>query len=228
MGLEKMLNREIKITIAVVCLVTTLFIMFSYSVFKVESTGETSAITFGDIKLTFCTDSSCESSISNMGNIIGTQTNGTTTTYVPIYPQNDPTTTDEWNELTPYIFKITNSGSLPLTVSLFLEKDETASTYTYNRDVNGTTYEETFNEAVDDSEIKIALGEYTSTPTIKLYSDTVTTEGNHKLAENIYLEPNASKTYKLYAWLKSDATNASQGKYFVTLITAHGEYIPES
>ena len=228
MGLERLLKREIAITITVVCLVTTLFVMFSYAIFKVDTTGETNVITFGDIKLTFCQDSTCDSSIPNMGNVIGTETVNGTTTYVPIYPQSDPTTTAEWNTLKPYIFKITNSGSLPLTVSLFLEKDETASTYTYNRDVNGTTYEETFNEAVDDSEIKIALGEYTSTPTIKLYSDTVTTEGNHKLAENIYLEPNASKTYKLYAWLKSDATNASQGKYFVTLITAHGEYIPES
>lgn len=228
MGLEKMLNREIKITIAVVCLVTTLFIMFSYSVFKVESTGETSTITFGDIKLTFCQDTTCNSTISNMGNIIGTETTGTTTSYVPIFPQNDPTTTEEWNQLTPYIFKITNSGSLPLNVSLYLEKDETANSYLTSREVNGTIYEEIIEGSVEDTEVKIAIGEYTSTPTIKLYSDTVTEEGNHKLAGNIYLAPNASKTYKLYAWLKGDASNANQGKYFVTLITAHGEFIPES
>lgn len=228
MGLERLLKREIAITITVVCLVTTLFVMFSYAIFKVDTTGETNVITFGDIKLTFCQDSTCDSSIPNMGNVIGTETVNGTTTYVPIYPQNDPTTTTEWNALKPYIFKITNSGSLPLNLSLYLEKDTTATSFTQDRVVNGTTYTESFTAAVDDSEIKIAIGEYGSTPTIKLYSETSNTNGEHELINNVYLEPNASKIFSLYAWLKSDAANASQGKYFVTLITARGEYVPES
>lgn len=228
MGLERLLKREIAITITVVCLVTTLFVMFSYAIFKVDTTGETNVITFGDIKLTFCQDSTCDSSIPNMGNVIGTETVNGTTTYVPIYPQSDPTTTTEWNALKPYIFKITNSGSLPLNLSLYLEKDTTATSFTQDRIVNGTTYSESFTAAVDDSEIKIAIGEYGSTPTIKLYSETLTTNSEHELVNNVYLESGASKIFSLYAWLKSDAANASQGKYFVTLITARGEYVPES
>lgn len=228
MGLERLLKREIAITITVVCLVTTLFVMFSYAIFKVDTTGETNVITFGDIKLTFCQDSTCDSSIPNMGNVIGTETVNGTTTYVPIYPQSDPTTTTEWNALKPYIFKITNSGSLPLNLSLYLEKDTTATSFTQDRIVNGTTYSESFTAAVDDSEIKIAIGEYGSTPTIKLYSETLNTNSEHELVNNVYLESGASKIFSLYAWLKSDAANASQGKYFVTLITARGEYVPES
>ena len=36
MGLEKMIKREIGITIATVLLVTTVFLMFSYAIFKVD------------------------------------------------------------------------------------------------------------------------------------------------------------------------------------------------
>lgn len=228
MGLEKLIKREILITISIVCLVTTLFLMFTYSIFKVEKEGQVDVITFGDINLTICQDSTCDTSIPNMGNIMGTETVNGTTTYVPIYPQDDPTTATEWDSLKPYIFKITNTGSLPLNLSLYLEKDTSANSFTQDRVVNGTTYTESFSSAVDDSEIKVAIGEYGSTPTIKLYSETLNTNNEHELVNNIYLESGASKIFSLYAWLKSDAANASQGKFFVTLITAHGEYIPES
>lgn len=228
MDLEKLIKREILITIAVVCLVTTLFLMFSYSIFKVEKDGKTEVITFGDINLTICTDSTCDTSISNMGNVIGTEIVNGSTNYIPIYPQNDPTTESEWNNLKPYIFKITNTGSLPLNLSLYLEKDTSTSSYSTNRVVNGTTYNENFTESVSDSEIKIAIGEYGSTPTIKLYSETLNSNNEHELVNNIYIASGESKIFNLYAWLKSDAVNSSQGKYFVTLITAHGEYIPES
>ena len=170
MRLERLLKREIAITITVVCLVTTLFVMFSYAIFKVDTTGETNVITFVDINLTFCQDSTCDSLIPNIRNVRGTETVNAIATYVPIYPQSNTATTAEWNTLKPYIFKITNSGSLPLNLSLYLEKDTTATSFTQDRIVNETTYLESFTAAVDDSEIKIAIGEYESTPTIKLYS----------------------------------------------------------
>ena len=71
MKLEKLLQREIGITITVVFLVTTLFLMFSYSIFKVDTTGETNVIKFGDISLSFCKDAStCSETIENMGTIL--------------------------------------------------------------------------------------------------------------------------------------------------------------
>ena len=214
-----MINREIKITIGVVAIVSLIFIAMSYAIFKVDTTGNTDTIKFGDISLAFCKDSSCDSTISDIGNVIGTEkdANGNTV-YSKIYPVSDPSTASDWNNLKPYIFTLTNDGDIPLYVSLYLEKDPTAGTIVSD----GVEY----SEFVNDDEVKIAIGEGTSTPTISLYSANVDDDGNHKIASNILINVGEKKTFKLYAWLKSDATNASQGKYFVTQISARGEYFP--
>ena len=214
-----MINREIKITIGVVAIVSLIFIAMSYAIFKVDTTGNTDTIKFGDISLAFCKDSSCDSTISDIGNVIGTEkdANGNTV-YSKIYPVSDPSTASDWNNLKPYIFTLTNDGDIPLYVSLYLEKDPTAGTIVSD----GVEY----SEFVSDDEVKIAIGEGTSTPTISLYSAKVDDDGNHKIASNILIGVGETKTFKLYAWLKSDATNASQGKYFVTQISARGEYFP--
>ena len=47
-----------------------------------------------------------------------TDSNGNTV-YSKIYPVADPVTNDDWNNLKPYIFTLTNTGSLPLYVSIF-------------------------------------------------------------------------------------------------------------
>ena len=214
-----MINREIKITIGVVAIVSLIFIAMSYAIFKVDTTGNTDTIKFGDISLAFCKDSTCDSTISDIGNVIGTEkdANGNTV-YSKIYPVSDPSTASDWNNLKPYIFTLTNDGDIPLYVSLYLEKDPTAGTIVSD----GVEY----SEFVSDDEVKIAIGEGTSTPTISLYSAKVDDDGNHKIASNILIGVGETKTFKLYAWLKSDATNASQGKYFVTQISARGEYFP--
>ena len=214
-----MINREIKITIGVVAIVSLIFIAMSYAIFKVDTTGSTDTIKFGDISLAFCKDSTCDSTISDIGNVIGTEkdANGNTV-YSKIYPVSDPSTASDWNNLKPYIFTLTNDGDIPLYVSLYLEKDPTAGTIVSD----GVEY----SEFVSDDEVKIAIGEGTSNPTISLYSSKVDADGNHKIASNILINVGEKKTFKLYAWLKSDATNASQGKYFVTQISARGEYFP--
>ena len=214
-----MINREIKITIGVVAIVSLIFIAMSYAIFKVDTTGNTDTIKFGDISLAFCKDSTCDSTISDIGNVIGTEkdANGNTV-YSKIYPVSDPSTASDWDNLKPYIFTLTNDGDIPLYVSLYLEKDPTAGTIVSD----GVEY----SEFVSDDEVKIAIGEGTSIPTIRLYSSNVDADGNHKIASNILINVGEKKTFKLYAWLKSDATNASQGKYFVTQISARGEYFP--
>jgi len=232
MGLDKLIKREIGITIATVLLVTTVFIMFSYAIFKVEVSGENNAITFGDISMSFCADSTCNSTIQNIGNVIGTKTENGITKYVPIYPQNDPSSQAEWNELTPYTFVLTNSGNLDLYVSLNLVKDTMPDLkYTIDETFEpGKTQDiSSFTEAVEDDQIKIAIAEGDATPTIKLYSDTKSTENDdHIIASNILMRAGETKIFHLYAWLRSDANNASQGKYFVTKISAKGEFLPES
>ena len=220
MGLEKLINREIKITIGVVLFVSILFIALSYAIFKVDKSGASDVIKFGDISLSFCKDSTCASNVSNIGNIIGTETDSNgNTVYSKIYPVADPVTNDDWNNLKPYIFTLTNTGSLPLYVSIFLERDMTAGVIS-----DGTSE---YSEFVNDDQVKIGFGVQGETPTIGLYSDYLnTTDNNHKIASNIQIGVGETKIFNLYAWLKSDAQNASLGKYFVTQISARGEYLP--
>ena len=221
MGLEKLINREIKITIGVVLLVSILFIALSYAIFKVDKSGASDVIKFGDISLSFCKDATCTSNVSNIGNIIGTETDSNgNTVYSKIYPVADPVTNDDWNNLKPYIFTLTNTGSLPLYVSIFLERDMTAGVIS-----DGTSE---YSEFVNDDQVKIGFGVQGETPTIGLYSDYLnTTDNNHKIASNIQIGVGETKIFNLYAWLKSDAQNASLGKYFVTQISARGEYLPD-
>ena len=221
MGLEKLINREIKITIGVVLFVSILFIALSYAIFKVDKSGASDVIKFGDISLSFCKDSTCASNVSNIGNIIGTETDSNgNTVYSKIYPVSDPVTNDDWNNLKPYIFTLTNTGSLPLYVSIFLERDMTAGVIS-----DGTSE---YSEFVSDDQVKIGFGVQGETPTIGLYSDYLnTTDNNHKIASNIQIGVGETKIFNLYAWLKSDAQNASLGKYFVTQISARGEYLPD-
>ena len=221
MGLEKLINREIKITIGVVLFVSVLFITLSYAIFKVDKSGASDVIKFGDISLSFCQDATCASNVSNIGNIIGTETDSNgNTVYSKIYPTSDPVTNDDWNNLKPYIFTLKNTGSLPLYVSIFLERDMTAGTLS-----DGTSE---YSEFVSDDQVKIGFGVQGETPTIGLYSDYLnTTDNNHKIASNIQIGVGETKIFNLYAWLKSDAENASLGKYFVTQISARGEYLPD-
>ena len=221
MGLEKLINREIKITIGVVLFVSILFIALSYAIFKVDKSGASDVIKFGDISLSFCKDSTCASNVSNIGNIIGTETDSNgNTVYSKIYPVADPVTNDDWNNLKPYIFTLTNTGSLPLYVSIFLERDMTAGVIS-----DGTSE---YSEFVSDDQVKIGFGVQGETPAIGLYSDYLNvTDNNHKIASNIQIGVGETKIFNLYAWLKSDAQNASLGKYFVTQISARGEYLPD-
>ena len=221
MGLEKLINREIKITIGVVLFVSILFIALSYAIFKVDKSGASDVIKFGDISLSFCKDATCASNVNNIGNIIGTETDSNgNTVYSKIYPVADPVTNDDWNNLKPYIFTLTNTGSLPLYVSIFLERDMTAGVIS-----DGTSE---YSEFVSDDQVKIGVGVQGETPTIGLYSDYLnTTDNNHKIASNIQIGVGETKIFNLYAWLKSDAQNASLGKYFVTQISARGEYLPD-
>ena len=221
MGLEKLINREIKITIGVVLFVSILFIALSYAIFKVDKSGASDVIKFGDISLSFCKDSTCASNVNNIGNIIGTETDSNgNTVYSKIYPVADPVTNDDWNNLKPYIFTLTNTGSLPLYVSIFLERDMTAGVIS-----DGTSE---YSEFVSDDQVKIGFGVQGETPAIGLYSDYLnTTDNNHKIASNIQIGVGETKIFNLYAWLKSDAQNASLGKYFVTQISARGEYLPD-
>ncbi len=228
MGLSSLIKREIAITVGTVILVSTIFVMFSYAIFKVEATAETDTIKFGDISLKMCVNSKCDSEINNQDNVIGlvTASDGTTK-HVPIYPTADPTSSAEWANLSPYTFQLTNNGDLDLYITVLLEKDTTGLSFTETSTYPGGTISNTYTGDVDETEVKIGFAEGSATPTIQLYSDTLDSADNtHKIAKNILIKKGETKTYNLYAYLKSDAANASQGKIFVTNITVRGEYLP--
>ncbi len=220
-----MIKREISITIATVLLVTTVFLMFSYAIFKVDVSGDTNVITFGDVAMSFCKDSTCNSTIPNIGNVIGTTIEDGITKYVPIYPveksENEEWTQEDYAKLSPYIFTLTNDGTLGLYVTIFLNRDTTPGlSYTVDNVI--------YKDPVDDDQIMIAIGEQGNIPTKMLYSTTKNdTTGGQIIAAEIELKPGETKIMNLYAWLKSDAENAAQGKYFVSQISARGEFIPE-
>jgi len=221
-----MIKREISITIATVLLVTTVFLMFSYAIFKVDVSGDTNVITFGDVAMSFCKDSTCAETIPNIGNVIGTTTdeNGITK-YVPIYPseksEEEEWTTEDYAKLSPYIFTLTNDGTLGLYVTIFLNRDTTPG-------LSYTVDDVIYKDPVDDDQIMIAIGEQGNLPTKMLYSDTkADTTGGQIIATKVELKPGETKVMYLYAWLKSDAENAAQGKYFVSQISARGDFIPE-
>ena len=228
MGLSSLIKREIAITVGTVILVSTIFVMFSYAIFKVEATAETDTIKFGDISLKMCVNSKCDSEINNQDNVIGSVTaSDGTTKHVPIYPTADPTSSAEWANLSPYTFQLTNNGDLDLYITVLLEKDTTGLSFTETSTYPGGTISNTYTGDVDENEVKIGFAEGSATPTIQLYSDKLDSADNtHKIANNILIKKGETKTYNLYAYLKSDAANASQGKIFVTNITVRGEYLP--
>lgn len=223
MGLSSLIKREIAITICTVILVSTIFIVFSYAVFKVEATTSAETISFGNISLKMCVNSKCDSSINNQDNVIGLTTlSDGTTKHVPIYPSADITS---WTGVTPYTFQLTNNGDLDLYASVILEK-VTGQSFTETTTNPDGSITDTYTGDADDDEIKIAFSESSGTPTIKLFSDLKNSDETYTVASNIYIKKGETKTYNLYAYLKSDADNANLGKVFVTNITIRGEYKP--
>ena len=74
----------------------------------------------GDLNISFCKDTTCDTTYTNIGQVIGTKVENGTTVPASIYPfKNDGSYSNE----TPYIFKIENTGSLDSTVKIKLKED---------------------------------------------------------------------------------------------------------
>ena len=74
----------------------------------------------GDLNISFCKDTTCDTTYTNIGQVIGTKVENGTTVPADIYPfKNDGSYSNE----TPYIFKIENTGSLDSTVKIKLKED---------------------------------------------------------------------------------------------------------
>ena len=120
MYIDKLIKREVITLLVSVSLLVIIFIGVTYAKFLSVDKGQDTVINMGDLNISFCKDTTCDTTYTNIGQVIGTKVENGTTVPASIYPfKNDGTYSNE----TPYIFKVTNTGSLDSTVKIKLKED---------------------------------------------------------------------------------------------------------
>ena len=133
MYIDKLIKKEVITLLISVSLLVVIFIGVTFAKFLSVDKGEKTVINMGDLNISFCNDSTCDTTYSNIGQVIGTKVENGVTVPASIYPfKNDGTYSNE----TPYIFKIENTGSLDSTVKIKLKED---ATYTPTGDYSSYT-----------------------------------------------------------------------------------------
>ena len=133
MYIDKLIKKEVITLLISVSLLVVIFIGVTFAKFLSVDNGKKTVINMGDLNISFCSDSSCDTTYSNIGQVIGTKVENGVTVPASIYPfKNDGTYSNE----TPYIFKIENTGSLDSTVKIKLKED---ATYTPTGDYSSYT-----------------------------------------------------------------------------------------
>ena len=122
MYIDKLIKKEVITLLISVAFLVVVFIGVTFAKFLSVDKGEKTVINMGDLNISFCNDSTCDTTYSNIGQVIGTNVENGVTVPAIIYPfKNDGTYSNE----TPYIFKVTNTGSLDSTVKIKLKEDAT-------------------------------------------------------------------------------------------------------
>ena len=120
MYIDKLIKKEVITLFISVSLLVIIFIGVTYAKFLSVDKGQDTVINMGDLNISFCKDTTCDSTYTNIGQVIGTKVENGTTVPAGIYPfKNDGSYSNE----TPYIFKVTNTGSLDSTVKIKLKED---------------------------------------------------------------------------------------------------------
>ena len=120
MYIDKLIKKEVITLLISVSLLVIIFIGVTYAKFLSVDKGQDTVINMGDLNISFCKDTTCDTTYTNIGQVIGTKVENGTTVPASIYPfKNDDTYSNE----TPYIFKIENTGSLDSTVKIKLKED---------------------------------------------------------------------------------------------------------
>ncbi len=120
MYIDKIIKKEVITLLISVGLLLTVFIGVSFaSFFKIDE-GKDNVVETGDLAISFCSDSTCDTTYENIGQVIGTTKQDGTSVPTSIYPYpNDGT----YSNATPYIFKVTNTGSMKATITIKLKED---------------------------------------------------------------------------------------------------------
>ena len=133
MYIDKLIRKEVITLLISVAFLVVVFIGVTFAKFLSVDKGEKTVINMGDLNISFCSDSTCDTTYSNIGQVIGTKVENGVTVPASIYPfKNDGTYSNE----TPYIFKVENTGTLDSTVKIKLKEN---ATYTPTGDYSSYT-----------------------------------------------------------------------------------------
>ena len=133
MYIDKLIKKEVITLLVSVSLLVIIFIGVTYAKFLSVDKGQDTVINMGDLNISFCKDTTCDTTYTNIGQVIGTKVENGTTVPASIYPYAGKA---EYSNETPYIFKIENTGTLDSTVKIKLKED---STYTPTGDYSSYT-----------------------------------------------------------------------------------------
>ena len=122
MYIDKLIKKEVITLLVSVSLLVIVFIGVTYAKFLSVDKGQDTVINMGDLNISFCKDTTCDTTYTNIGQVIGTKVENGATVPASIYPYAGKT---EYSNETPYIFKIENTGSLDSTVKIKLKEDAT-------------------------------------------------------------------------------------------------------
>ena len=120
MYIDKLIKKEVITLLVSVSLLVIVFIGVTYAKFLSIDKGQDTVINMGDLNISFCKDTTCDSTYTNIGQVIGTKVENGTTVPAGIYPFKD---NSSYSNETPYIFKVENTGSLDSTVKIKLKED---------------------------------------------------------------------------------------------------------
>ena len=120
MYIDKLIKKEVITLLVSVSLLVIIFIGVTYAKFLSVDKGQDTVINMGDLNISFCKDTTCDSTYTNIGQVIGTKVENGASVPSSIYPfKND----GSYSKETPYIFKIENTGKLDSTVKIKLKED---------------------------------------------------------------------------------------------------------
>ena len=120
MYIDKLIKKEVITLLVSVSLLVIIFIGVTYAKFLSVDKGQDTVINMGDLNISFCKDTTCDTTYTNIGQVIGTKVENGASVPADIYPfKNDGSYSNE----TPYIFKVENTGSLDSTVKIKLKED---------------------------------------------------------------------------------------------------------
>lgn len=120
MYIDKIIKKEVITLLISVGLLLIIFIGVSFASFFSIKEGQSNVIKTGDLAISFCSDANCDTTYTNIGQVIGTTKVDGTSVPSSIYPYpNDGT----YSNSIPYIFKVENTGNLESKLTIKLKED---------------------------------------------------------------------------------------------------------